>query len=77
MNNDDTTFLEHVKDNLIDEKDGNQNNLPVPVYTYTKPTMGVQFILHIMLSMGRFSTEIDLIMHNTIRDSLIYVKLVL
>ena len=24
MNNDDTTFLEHVKDNLIDKKDGNK-----------------------------------------------------
>ena len=47
-----------------------------PVYSYTKPTRGVQLILHVMLSMGRFATEIYLIMHNAIRDSLRYVKLI-
>ena len=45
---------------LID--DGNKN-LPIPVYSYVKPTMGPRFLLHIMLSMGEFETEIDLILH--------------
>ena len=77
MNNDGTTFIEHVKDGLTNEKDGIQNHLPVPVYFYTKPTMIVQFILHAMLSMGRFATEIYLIKHNAIRDLLRYVKLII
>ena len=41
MNNDNTIFPDHMKDNLVNEKDGNQNHLSVPVYSYTKPTMGV------------------------------------
>ena len=41
-----------------------------------KPTLGVQFILHILLSMGHFATEIDLTLHPTIRESLRYAKLI-
>ena len=41
MNNDDTISQEHVKDNIIDKKDGHQNHLHIPVYYYTSPTMGV------------------------------------
>ena len=31
-----------------------EENLPVPVYSYIRPTMGTHFILHIMLSLGRY-----------------------
>ena len=67
--------MHHVNRNLIDE-DESQNYLPVPVYLYIKPTMGVQFLLHIMLSMGWFSTDIDLTMHTTIHESLRYAQFI-
>ena len=31
-----------------------EEHLPVPVYSYIRPTMGTHFILHIMLSLGRY-----------------------
>ena len=55
----------------------NEDDLPIPVYSYLKPTLGVQFIHHVMLSLGRFATEIDLTMQPTIRESLRYAKLIL
>lgn len=68
-------FLIHVETNLmVDNED--EDHLPVPVFSYIKPTMGVQFLLHIMLSMGRFATEIDLTLHGSLRESLRYAKLI-
>lgn len=67
-------FYEHVKKNLIEG--GNDDHLPIPVYSYIKSTMGVQFILYILLSIGFFSTEIDLIHHSSLHDSLRYAKLI-
>ena len=51
-------------------------HLPIPVYSYIRPDMGTQFILHVLLSLGRFSTEIDLLQHATLRDSFQYTKLI-
>ena len=50
--------------------------LPVPVFTCIKPTMGIQFILHILISLGHFETEADLILHTSLRKSLRYAKLI-
>ena len=33
-------------------------HLPIPVYSYIRPDMRTQFILRVLLSLGRFSTEI-------------------
>ena len=73
-NEQDEIFEEFARKNLIhfDKRD----HLPVPVYSYTKPTMGAQFILHILLSMGQFDTEYDLLMHPSLRDCLRYAKLI-
>ena len=38
--------------------------------------METQFILHILLSLGRFSTEIDLIQQSSLRASFRYAKLI-
>ena len=38
--------------------------------------MGNQFILHILLSMRRFETEVDLTLHESLRASLRYAKLI-
>ena len=48
-------------------EDDNIENLPVPVYSSIKPTMGPHLILHISISTGNFSTEIDLARHAKIR----------
>ena len=67
-------FLEHAESSLlyIDPK----NQLPIPVYSYLKTTMGVQFLHHILLSMGRYLTEIDMKLHRTIRYCFKYAKLI-
>ena len=51
-------------------------HIPIPVFSYVKPTMGPRFILHILLSLGEFDTEMDLILHRTLRESLRYAKLI-
>ena len=66
-------FLEHVVANLIIGIEY-EIHPPVPVFPYIKPTMGVQFLLHNMLSMGRFETKIDLNTHTALQDSLHYAK---
>ena len=38
--------------------------------------MGVQYLHHILLSMGILSTEIELKVHGTIRDCFRHVKLI-
>ena len=70
-----TGFRKFVLEEII-HINRNEDHLPIPVYSYLKPTLGVQFIHHVMLSLGRFATEIDLTMHPTIRDSLRYAKLI-
>jgi hypothetical protein len=53
LSNREQDFLEHIKENLLEEDDGKEH-LPVPVFSSVKPTLGVQFILHLMLSLGKF-----------------------
>ena len=76
LNNDDLSFLNHIESNLLYKYQDEEEHLPIPVYSYIKPTMGVQFLHHMLLSMGRFATEIDLTMHASIRDCLRYAKLI-
>ena len=40
-------------------------HLPVPVYLFIRPTMNTWFILHLLLSMGHYETEYDLILYLT------------
>ena len=46
------------------------------MFSYVKPTIGPRFILHIMLSLGEFETELDLILYPTLRDYLRYAGLI-
>lgn len=75
---DDFRLLTFAKKELlyVDDTECKKGNLLVPVYTYIKPKMGHQFILHILLSLGRFETEIDLTQHQSLRDCLRYAKLI-
>ena len=62
-------FHSHVLKNLIYSADI-KKHLPIPVYTFTMPTLVNQFLLHIMLSLGKFDTELDLLLHPSLRESL-------
>ena len=57
-------------------KEDNGSHLPIVVFSYIEPTPSINFILYVMLSLGWFSTEIDLKMHRTIRGCLRYAKLI-
>jgi hypothetical protein len=56
--------------------DDMEEHLPVPVFSYIRPTMGTQFILHILLSLGRYKTEMDLLQHRSLRESFRYARLI-
>jgi len=71
----DDCFFTFAKEHLVFEESIN-THLPIPVYSFIKPTMATQFIHHILLSMGQFETEIDLIMQPSIKDALRYAKLI-
>ena len=58
---------------LIEDK---EKHLPIPVFSCIKPTMGFKFILHLLLSMGHFCSEYDLLRHRTLRESFKYAKLI-
>ena len=75
LNDDQEEFNFHMKKNLL-VSHGPFYTLPTPVFSYTKPSNGAQFILHIMLSMGKFDTEIDLSLHASLRESLRYAQLI-
>ena len=70
----DHDMWEFMKNNLL--YDDEYRHIPIPVFSYVKPTMGPRFILHILLSLGQFDTELDLILHPTLCDSLRYARLI-
>ena len=45
-------------------------------FSYIAPTMNTSFLLHIMLSLGRFETEIDIFLHRTLRECFRYCGLI-
>ena len=51
-------------------------HLPVPVYFFINPKMSTRFILHLLLSMGYYDTEYDMILHPTLNESFSYAKLI-
>ena len=75
LDDEDEIFKTHVKENLLISH-GPYYTLHTPVFSYTRPSNGAQFILHIMLSMGKFDTEIDLSLQGSLRDSLQYSQLI-
>ena len=43
--------------------------LPIPVLSNVSPRNPMQFVLHILLSLGRFATEVDISVHPSLRES--------
>ena len=74
LNEDDKAFFEKAKKMFIYKE--TRDHLPVPVYSYSKPSSGAQFILHLLISMGKFETEFDLTHHQSLRECLRYAKLI-
>lgn len=70
----DRNFFEFAQKNLV--FDDGDRHLPIPVYSFMKPTMGPQFLHHVLLSMGRFQTELDLILQPSIRKSFEVARLI-
>lgn len=68
-------FAEHVLKNLVYD-DEEEDHLPIPIFSHVKPTTGIPFIMHILLSLGRFETEIDLTMHESVRKCFQHSKLI-
>ena len=58
------------------EEESIDKHLPVPVFPFIKLTMPTQFLHHILLSMGQFDTELDLILHPSLKDAFRYAKLI-
>ena len=71
----DQRFYCHIFQNLLLEDD-DKDHLPIPVFSYITPTMTTSFMLHIMLSMGHFETEVSILMHENLRECLRYCKLI-
>ena len=69
----DTTFLDFIQSHLLHKE---KEKLPIPVYSYVRPSMSHHFILHVLLSLGRFKTEIDLMNHPSLQDAFRYAKLI-
>eukprot|EP00957_Ditylum_brightwellii_P033391 2530290-Ditylum_brightwellii.AAC.1 len=62
-------FVEHIEGNLIYDDDNNKY-LPILVFSFIRLTMGAHFLLHILLSMGKFATENDSIMNATLQEAI-------
>ena len=53
-----------------------ERHLSTPVYSFIKPSQNIKFLLHVMISLGHFTTEVDLILQPSIRDALTAAKLI-
>ena len=49
---------------------GEEDLLPIPVVSDTSPSNAHQFLTHIILSLDKYNTEIDALVHPTIRGSI-------
>lgn len=60
-------FLEHVKKHVMfNSKE--EEHLSIPIFSYLRPTISVSFLPHIVLSMGRYQTEIHLLTHASLTE---------
>ena len=69
------SFIQFTDQNFLFD-DSTEEHLPIPVFSYVRPTFGTQFILHILLSLGRYVTEIDLLHQVSLKESFRYAKLI-
>lgn len=75
LTGEDEEFCTFAYKHLIFEEDCDKH-LPIPVYSYIKPTMAPEFNLHILLFMGRFHTEREILLQPSLQDSFKNAKLI-
>ena len=56
--------------------DDNDEHLNIPLYLGIKTPMGPECILNILLSLGRFSTEHEILLNYTLRGCFLNSKLI-
>ena len=74
LNNEEKERLKFYHEELLYED--KTRHRPIPLYSYTRPMIATQFILHVLLSLSHFVTEIDLLLHVTIRYFFCEAKLI-
>ena len=75
LNNTDQNFLDFSNKHLFYDYEDNEN-LPIPVYSGIKPSMGPYFISNKLLSLGILYTERELILNDNIRGCFRNSKLI-
>ena len=60
---------------LFFHDDDNNINLPIPIWPCIKPTKGHKFLVHILLSMGRFNNEMELWNASSLAEAFYNAKL--
>ena len=75
LNNADQIFPDFSNKHLFYDDDDNEH-LPIPVYSGIKTSMGPEFILNTLLSLGIFSTERELLLNDTPRGCIFNAKFI-
>ena len=75
INNTDKIFPGFANKYLFYDGDDDEHS-PITVYSGIKPSMGKEFILNPLLSLGIFSTERELLLYDTIRGCFPNSKLI-
>ena len=75
LNNTDQIFPDFVNKHLFYD-DEDYDHLPNPVYSGIKPSMGPEFNLNTLLSLGIFSTERKILLNDTLRGCFCNEKLI-
>ena len=57
--------LEHTYGKFVDTKYDKDDLLPFPLFNSVKPTQTNRFLIHLLLSMGKFNNEGELFQGNT------------
>ena len=65
--------LEH---NFIDKHEDDDSMLPIPLLSNTSPENFIHFLIHIILSLGQYNTEIDALSHASFKECLRAVNLI-
>ena len=68
-------FCNHVLDQLLFNDDDKQYST-IPVFSYIPPTMKTSFMLHYIIYEGQLETDINLILHEKIRECFRYCTLI-
>ena len=80
----DSTILKNYLIQMIDNNlasslfvsDDGGKDLPIPVFSKVSPEQSSAFLLHLMIMLGEFETELDFRQHNSLKESLAAAKLI-